>query len=189
MNMTLRLLILLCCLSFSIMASAQASGGQIRRHTQKTKTEVRKLKKPRSNKFSIKNESPATHTVESYEQDLSSYSTSKDCYYQAKKLEREGKCRYAIDLFLKSYWIGESPYSTWALHHIGYIYYYGMNGVKKNYDEAYKNFKKASDNGCLPSMYYLALCYEFGSGVSKDLSKAQYYKEKSGYKNTPNLDF
>lgn len=46
-NMELRLLLLFCYMSFSIMASAQASGGQIRRQTQKAKTETRKKSKPR----------------------------------------------------------------------------------------------------------------------------------------------
>lgn len=45
--MKLRFLTLLCCMLFSIMASAQASGGQIRRNKPKPKTEVQKPSKPR----------------------------------------------------------------------------------------------------------------------------------------------
>ena len=60
MNMTLRLLVLLCCVTFPLMASAQASGGQIRRKARKVKTETRKLTEPRvttkqSQQFSLKN--------------------------------------------------------------------------------------------------------------------------------------
>ena len=46
--MKLRIITLLCCLSFALMASAQASGGQIRRSTTKPRTEVKKQPKPRN---------------------------------------------------------------------------------------------------------------------------------------------
>ena len=43
--MKLRILTLLCCMSFTLMTSAQASGGQIRRSSSKPKTEVKKQSK------------------------------------------------------------------------------------------------------------------------------------------------
>ena len=122
-------------------------------------------------------------------QESYSLSTSKGCYEQAKKLRMEGNGRQAIDLCLKANGIGESPYKTWALHQIGCIYYLGLGGVKSNYYEAYKYFKMASDSGFLPSTYYLGVCYEYGRGVGKDVSKANYYYTKSGYSKAPGYDF
>ena len=173
MNMTLRLLLLLCYLSFPIIASAQASGGQIRRNTQKTKIETRKSTESCSNKTSIQSELHARSSVTVRDgQESYSLSTSKECYELAKKLRMEGDGKQAIDLFKKAYEMGDSPYRTWALHQLGCIYYLGLGGIKYNYYDAYMYFRMASDIGCLPSMYYLALCYEYGRGVSKDLSRA-----------------
>ena len=46
--MKIKLLIIICCLSFSLMASAQASGGQIRRHSSSPKTERSNANRPRT---------------------------------------------------------------------------------------------------------------------------------------------
>ena len=38
---------------------------------------------------------------------------------------------------------------------------------------------KAANLGSKVAQSNLALCYEYGSGVTKDLEKAKYWKEKS----------
>lgn len=60
--MIYRILSLLYCLSFSLMASAQASGGQIKRNSQKPKTEVRKTSKPRHTTVQTEQSTPPTYT-------------------------------------------------------------------------------------------------------------------------------
>ena len=60
--MKFRILTLLCCLSFSFAALAQASGGQIRRNTPKPKTEVRKPSKPRHTTVQTEQSTPPTYT-------------------------------------------------------------------------------------------------------------------------------
>ena len=47
----------------------------------------------------------------------------------------------------------------------------------KNYSEAFQLFKKAADQGHIPSQNHVGYCYKYGLGVSKDLSKAvNWYK-------------
>ena len=47
----------------------------------------------------------------------------------------------------------------------------------KNYSEAFQLFKKAADNGHMPSQNHVGYCYKYGLGVTKDLSKAvNWYK-------------
>ena len=47
----------------------------------------------------------------------------------------------------------------------------------KNYSEAFQLFKKAADNGHIPSQNHVGYCYKYGLGVTKDLSKAvNWYK-------------
>ena len=131
----------------------------------------------------------APESSDGQKQESYSLSTSKGCYEQAKKLRMKGEGRQAIELYLKANRISESPYKTWALHQIGCIYYFGLGGVISNYYEAYRYFKMASDSGFLPSTYYLGVCYEYGRGVGKDVSKANYYYTKSGYSKAPGYDF
>ena len=61
--MIFRTITLLYCLSFSLMASAQASGGQIKRISPKPKTEVRKTSKPRHTTVQTEQSTPPTYTL------------------------------------------------------------------------------------------------------------------------------
>ncbi|MCQ2217287.1 MAG: zinc ribbon domain-containing protein [Paludibacteraceae bacterium] len=57
-------------------------------------------------------------------------------------------------------------------------YKYGR-GVQRNYDEAFKYYKKAEEAE-IPSAYFrLGLCYFLGEGTDVDLSLAQTYFEKA----------
>lgn len=60
-SMKLRILILLCSMSFALMASAQASGGQIRRNTTKPRTEVKKHSNPRNAVPRVEQQSTQTY--------------------------------------------------------------------------------------------------------------------------------
>ena len=67
----------------------------------------------------------------------------------------------------------------------GVAYYYG-NGVKQDYNEAAKWFRKAADDGHHWAQYNMGFCYEFGHGVPKNFSLAEsFYKKaaESGHKN------
>ena len=64
------------------------------------------------------------------------------------------------------------------LYLMGNNYYYGQNGVKKNYIMAFESFRKAAEQGNPKAIYQLGFCYEKGDGVDKDekLSIAWYKK-------------
>ena len=59
-----RCLILFFCVAFSILASAQASGGQIRREASKSKTEIKKSAKPRNNSTQVGKDTNKSSTIE-----------------------------------------------------------------------------------------------------------------------------
>lgn len=64
--MKLKIITVLCCLSFTLMASAQASGGQIRRNSPKPKKEVQKTSKPRHTKVQTEQKDQTEQNVPSY---------------------------------------------------------------------------------------------------------------------------
>lgn len=53
------------------------------------------------------------------------------------------------------------------------------NGVKKDYGEAAKWFKRAAAQGLAPAQYRLAALYEQGNGVKKDLARARIWYERA----------
>lgn len=64
-----------------------------------------------------------------------------------------------------------------ALSEIGYIYYQGIGGIKKNDVEAIKWFSKASELGSSYSMTNMGVIYQYGRGVTIDLDKSiEFYK-------------
>lgn len=54
-------------------------------------------------------------------------------------------------------------------------YYYGINGVRKDYKEGAKYAKILADNGHLAGMNIYGTLLEFGDGVKKDLNLAKEY--------------
>ncbi len=52
------------------------------------------------------------------------------------------------------------------------IRYYNGDGVKKNYAETFKWFRKAAYKGDTDAMYNLAVCYDDGIGVEKNHAEA-----------------
>jgi hypothetical protein len=55
---------------------------------------------------------------------------------------------------------------------MGVCYYYGY-GVKQDYREAVKYFRRAAENGEEYAYLNLASCYLYGHGVSQDLKQAK----------------
>lgn len=52
-------------------------------------------------------------------------------------------------------------------------YYYGINGVRKDYKEAAKYDKILADNGHLAGMNIYGTLLKFGDGVKKDLNSTK----------------
>lgn len=51
-------------------------------------------------------------------------------------------------------------------------YYKGLDGVEKDYNEAYKLAQKAVEQDSIQGTQLLAICYEKGVGVNEDINKA-----------------
>jgi len=265
--MNIRLLVTICCMSFSLMASAQASGGQIRRNVQRPANKANRMVSP------SRNTSRTYTTREMFEMgksfyDKGNYTEALNWYKKAaengssdaqselgfmymngegtpvnksegakwlikasengdflaqralgfmykngdgvpqnisesnkwlgkasfqfyetgrKNMKTDGQV--AIQFFSWVYEMSQKPYNVWSLFHIGEIYYFAEGGVHTDFQEAAKYFKAASDMGNSVAMYYLGICYEFGRGIPKDLSKAQQYYKESGYNSVPSRDF
>ena len=100
--MKLRILILLCSMSFALMASAQASGGQIRRTTTKPRTEVKKRSKPRkATTPQVEQQSTSTYSTPAiqpislnrlchYNVVVCSFSLLSDAQAECQKIRDEG---------------------------------------------------------------------------------------------------
>ena len=65
----------------------------------------------------------------------------------------------------------EEPNDPNAMFDLAFRYYNG-DGVKKNYAEAFKWFRKAAYKGNTVAMYNLAVCYNGGIGVEKNPAEA-----------------
>lgn len=65
-----------------------------------------------------------------------------------------------------------------ALGKLGACYYWGQNGVEKDYTKAFKLLNEATNRGYMAAKYVLAGCYENGHGTSQNKDKAiSLYKE------------
>lgn len=58
-----------------------------------------------------------------------------------------------------------------ALYYLAYCYEYG-DGVQMDCFEAFKLYKKSSEDGFIPSQYELAKCYKYGEGTQKNKKEA-----------------
>lgn len=66
----------------------------------------------------------------------------------------------------------------YAASQLGWNYYAG-NGVKQNYEEAYKYFRYVADNNMPEGYNGLSYLYMYGLGVNKDLDKAMAMIDKA----------
>ena len=62
---------------------------------------------------------------------------------------------------------------------LGNDYYFGVNGKQINYVKAVEWFRKAAEQGNDVAQYNLAMCYERGEGVVKDLAEAVKWFRKA----------
>lgn len=67
----------------------------------------------------------------------------------------------------------------------GAIYYYGKEDTPINYTEAARLYAMAADKGDDDGMWRLALCYQKGKGVEKNLEKSFELFKKSAEKDNP----
>lgn len=64
-----------------------------------------------------------------------------------------------------------------AQYNLGILYNYGK-GVPRNYEKAFKWYKKAAKNGFPEAQYVLGRMYKKGLGVPKDEEKAAYWAKQ-----------
>ena len=61
-------------------------------------------------------------------------------------------------------------------------YYYGRNGVKRDYIKAREYSERAAANGHAGALFRLGVFYDFGEGVKQDYVKAREYYEQAAAK-------
>ena len=57
---------------------------------------------------------------------------------------------------------------------LGLTYLKG-DGVKQDYNEAFRWFKAAAEQGNYRAQYAIGVCYEYGDGVKQDFKEAYYW--------------
>lgn len=161
--MKTRIIVLLCCMSFSIMASAQASGGQIRRNVQRTTSKVNRSFSPSRNRTTSKvnrSVSPSINTSRTY--------TTREMFEMGNSFYDKGNYTEALNWYKKA---AENGYSD-AQSELGFMYLNG-EGVTVNKPEAVKWLRKAGENGDALAQQAVGYMYKNGDGVPKNLSEAQ----------------
>lgn len=76
-----------------------------------------------------------------------------------------------------------------AMHSIAHTHLYGIAGVARDYDEAFKWFTRAAQNGCPQAMYHLGLCNAEGYGTRKDPKKAADWYKKSAARGDEDAEY
>ena len=263
-------MMIICCLSFSLMASAQASGGQIRRVTPKkadnvtNRTVSSKKASPQVKTYTVKEQYEMgssyydkgnyqeaikwyTKAAENGNSDAQSelgfmymngegvpvnksegarwlikagqngdamaqralgymYKNGDGVYKsesESKKWFKEAAPKFydlskklmksvnkqCVNFFEEVADMGILPYNVWSMFHLGAIFYYGEGGYNIDYAKSFRYFKQAADKGNRQALYYVGLCYEYGRGVPKNMSKAKEYYSESCYTSVPSSDF
>ena len=166
-SMKLRILTLLCCLSFTLMTSAQASGGQIRRPT---KTQQTTRKEVDRNINTGKSETPPTTPSHKARKTY----TAREMYEMGLQFYDKSNYTEAMSWFLKA---AENGYSD-AQSELGFMYMNG-EGVPVNKPEGAKWLIKAGENGDAMAQRALGFMYKNGDGVYKSESESQKWFRKA----------
>ena len=66
-----------------------------------------------------------------------------------------------------------------AQNKIAFIYYYGLNGIEKNHQKAFKWASKAAKQNFAESQKLLGTLYYFGNGIEKDIGKSIIWLQKA----------
>ncbi len=64
-------------------------------------------------------------------------------------------------------------------YQLGNNYYFGKNGIAKDYYKAVEYYRKAAEQGFADAQCNLGLCYEAGQGVAKDHAEAMKWYRKA----------
>lgn len=72
-----------------------------------------------------------------------------------------------------------------AMRLIGDCFIHGIGGVKRDFAEAVKWYRKAAEKGHVPSQYNMAISYKQGTGVPQDERQATYWWEKAAEQGLP----
>lgn len=99
--------------------------------------------------------------------------------YLALKYEQEKQYKKAADLYYKYFKIYNSYFCASRL---GYLFYFG-DGVKVDYDKAFRLFSFAEPSQTGINEYCLGLCYYYGHGTQEDFKKAVVHFQKAADKN------
>ncbi len=99
-----------------------------------------------------------------------------DEFEKADRLLDAGEGAKAIELFRK---IADREGRVSAMHSIAHTYLYGIAGVGRDYDQAFKWFSRAAGGGCPQAMYHLGLCNAEGYGTPKNPALALSWYKKS----------
>ena len=108
----------------------------------------------------------ACHTPQS-----AKHSPDKALFDQAVSLYQAQDYQTAKPLF-------EQSTHLKAKRYLGLMYLNGQ-GVAKDDNKAFDNFKQASEQGDITSQYWLGFCYENGIGAKADLNQAITWYQKS----------
>lgn len=66
----------------------------------------------------------------------------------------------------------------YAQNNLGYCYGHGQ-GVRQDYVEAVKWYRRSAEQGCDTAQYNLGICYEYGQGVQQNYVEAVKWYRKS----------
>lgn len=88
-----------------------------------------------------------------------------------------GRGEEAMRLFRKT---AEETGRLDAMHSVAHTYLYGIAGIRQDYDQAFKWFTRAAENGCPQAMYHLGMCNAngYGTPVNHKLS-ADWYRRSA----------
>jgi len=121
-------------------------------------------------KIPIKDAIDAIITAKNYFDKLQKANPKNDIYKNELLIEKKHR---------------KDPEQWSEVFEIAEIYYHGKNDKKRNYEEAYKYYKKAMELGSLESYCRLGIMCRDGKGVIEDRYMAsQYFKEGAKKGNT-----
>ena len=89
------------------------------------------------------------------------------------------------DLFVEMAKVGNSV----AQFNVALLYYYGVQGMKKNYKRMVEWYKKSAEQGNMRSQVNLGDCYYYGIGISQDYEKAVEWYVKSANQGSAKAQF
>ena len=163
--MKIRLLITICCMLFSLLASAQASGGQIRRTTQRHYDNTNRSVAPSRNNSNRS----TTHT-----QKTAKTYTVMEMFEMGQSFYDKGNYTEALKWYKKAADNGSSD----AQSELGFMYMNG-EGVPINKSEGAKWLIKASENGDIMAQRALGFMYKNGDGVPRNISESNKWLGKA----------